>query len=156
MSAIVLYHRDANDFFRSEVLIIREFRSPARSMDGFVHGLPGGSKSEPSLSAKDVAVAELCEETGLRLGHDRLREVAVRQPEATVSVHETHLFAVELSSSELEMVREKEKAGKSFGEDGEERTTIEIWTLGNLLRSPKVDWSTLGMVVAALEEPRSA
>jgi len=111
--------------------------------------VPGGSQSDPNLFPIDVAVDELREETGISLHPGRLRKVFARQAVATVSVHQTTLFAAEITLDELNILRSK--AGKQFGVGGEERTTIEVWTVTDLLRSVDLDWTTLGMVCAALD-----
>jgi 8-oxo-dGTP pyrophosphatase MutT (NUDIX family) len=129
------------------VVLVREFRSPASTGDGFVHELPGGSGADgaaPSLQAAE----EVEEETGLVLAADRLRAIGSRQVAATVSAHRAHLFAAEITAEELAWLRARQAVPGGVGET--ERTWIEIWTYAELLASDLVDWATLGMVTRAL------
>ena len=68
-----------------------------------------------------------------------------RQVAATLSGHVCHLYSVELTESEMD----KLKADKSVhGENDEEKTYIEVMTVGDLLTRPVVDWSMVGMVLS--------
>jgi 8-oxo-dGTP pyrophosphatase MutT (NUDIX family) len=143
VSAVVLYRPAASPRDVSLVLV-REFRSPAASSDGYVHELPGGSgSSDPT----ETALAEVREETGLTIPASRLRRHAVRQVAATVSAHRAHVYAVELTEDELAALRADPGP---FGAGGRERTFVEVTTYGELLADERVDWTTLGMVAQVL------
>jgi hypothetical protein len=145
---VVLYRRGAT-LEDTAVVLVREFRSPAATKDGFVHELPGGSgtSGDPAVQA----VAELHEETGFAIAADRLRPLGSRQVSATVTAHRAHLFAAEITATELDRLRTSRDT--PHGDGGTERTWIEISTYGELLQGELVDWSTLGMITRALQAP---
>jgi 8-oxo-dGTP pyrophosphatase MutT (NUDIX family) len=149
---VVLYRRDPDDPSRSTLALVREFRSAGATGDGFVHEHCGGSSFEAEAAGDDdpraVALSELAEEVGLRLDAARLRPIGARQLAPTMSAHRAHVFAVELDDAELATLRAQ--AGVVHGADAGERTTVELWTLAELLRDDRADWSTLGMAIAAL------
>lgn len=151
-TAQVLLYRPGPSLEATTVVLVREFRSPASTADGFVHELPGGSGDESDVAVQ--AIEEVREETGLTLTADRLRFVGARQVAATVSAHRSHLFAAELTADELDWLRAHQETANGVGET--ERTWIEITTYGEMLDSALVDWSTLGMVARALNRPKAA
>jgi 8-oxo-dGTP pyrophosphatase MutT (NUDIX family) len=145
-TAHVLLYRPGTTVDESLVVLVREFRSPAATPDGFVHELPGGSgdESEPVLQA----AAEVEEETGLQIGADRLRSLGARQVGGTVSAHRAHLFAAEITDEELAWLREHQ--GVPNGGGGGERTWIELAAYSEIREQRLVDWATLGMIAQAL------
>ncbi|WP_437296043.1 nucleoside 2-deoxyribosyltransferase domain-containing protein [Sorangium sp. So ce426] len=147
VAAVVLHHRGATPR-ETRVALVREFRSTATTADGYVRECPGGSSFEETDDMRRVAFDEVTEEVGLQLDASRVRLLGTRQLAATTSSHRAHVFSAELTASELDMLCAS--AGAVHGADADERTTIEIWTLEDLLQKPAVDWSTLGMIMAAL------
>lgn len=158
----------------TELALVREFRSPVRNADGFVHELPGGSSKEDQ---DPIAVAqdEVREETGLKLAarmksarlkharrmvhaetglvmaNQRFKEIGSRQVAATLSAHQAHVFAVELSNSEMDQVRQIAASGETRGvEEDTELTYMEVKTLGEMLDEELVDWSMVGMISQTL------
>ncbi|WP_236787992.1 nucleoside 2-deoxyribosyltransferase domain-containing protein [Amycolatopsis sp. GM8] len=146
ISTVVAYHR-APELADTEVVIVREFRSPATTADGFVRELPGGSGFKPA-SPIEQAVAELAEETGIKVTADRIHVHQARQPAATLSGHQQHVFAIELTRDELQHARTDANAHGVA--DDTERTYVEIHRYGDLLERPLVDWATLGAITAVL------
>ncbi|MEU6034881.1 nucleoside 2-deoxyribosyltransferase domain-containing protein [Actinomadura sp. NPDC047616] len=148
VGVVALYRRGAT-LDDTTVVLVREFRGPAATPDGFVHELPGGSARGPrAADPRATAAAELAEETGLVLDAARLRPHGERQLTATLSAHRAHLFSAEITEPELARLRAA--AGPhGVAADGE-RTHIEITTFGALLRDGSADWSTLGMLTQAL------
>jgi ADP-ribose pyrophosphatase YjhB (NUDIX family) len=145
-SAVVLYRRAAVPH-DTEVVLVREFRTPASTVDGYIHELPGGSGPEPDPSRQ--AVAEVTEETGLVLDPGRLRAHGSRQVAGTLSAHHVHVFSAELTERELAGLR----AGRDTphgAPDSSERTWVEIVRYGEIHRQQLVDWSTLGMIAQVL------
>jgi len=142
----VLLYRPGASLDATVVVLVREFRSPAATADGFVHELPGGSgdETEPAVQA----AAEVQEETGLAIAAERLRPVGVRQVSATVSTHRAHLFAAEITEAELAWLRDHE--GTPNGAGDTERTWIEIAAYGDIRKHGLADWATLGMIAQAL------
>ncbi|MGC0421497.1 nucleoside 2-deoxyribosyltransferase domain-containing protein [Embleya sp. AB8] len=142
VAAVVLYRR-AEPIEASTVVLVREFRSAARTEDGFVRELPGGS----GHTAAD-GCTEVVQETGLVLAPRRLRGHGSRQLAGTLTAHHAHVWSAELTEAELALLRSVPGPHGVAG-DGE-RTHVEITTYGELLRHAGVDWSTLGMVAAVL------
>ncbi|WP_199042655.1 nucleoside 2-deoxyribosyltransferase domain-containing protein [Glycomyces salinus] len=148
-SHVVLY-RPAPEADDTVIVLVREFRSPASSPDGFVHELPGGSGMR-TVSPIVQAVEEVREETGLALGADRMRYHGSRQVAATVTAHHTHLFSAEITETELRELRALQDRPHGDGL-GSERTWVEISTYKELRAHPGPDWATLGMIAQALTD----
>ncbi|SDC97367.1 nucleoside 2-deoxyribosyltransferase domain-containing protein [Glycomyces harbinensis] len=144
-TAVVVLYRPAPDPDDTAVVLVREFRSPASTPDGFVHEPPGGSGPGPVDAAQ--ALAEVEEETGLVLTADRLRPLGSRQVAGTISAHHAHLFAAEITEAELAALA---AAPGPHGVGGGEVTWIEITTFGQIRKNPLADWASLGMISQAL------
>lgn len=155
ISSILLWHYNI-DIFKTKVALVREFRSPARTNDGFVHELPGGSSTIIS-NPNEVIAEELKEEVGLKIDPLRLEEIQSRQLAATMSTHKSTLFTYELDDEELEWLCDN--AHIPHGADLEnptgERTWIEVKTIGEILTNPLHDWATIGMIAAGLLNPHT-
>jgi 8-oxo-dGTP pyrophosphatase MutT (NUDIX family) len=148
--SVVALYRPGVDPDDTDVVLVREFRSPASTPDGFVHELPGGSGSE-SADPLLHATAEVEEETGLVVDPRRLRRHGSRQLAATLSAHHAELFSVQLTDEEFDRLRAGH--GTAFGVAADtERTFLEITTFGQILAQRLVDWATLGMLTEALNE----
>ncbi|TMQ95345.1 NUDIX hydrolase [Actinomadura soli] len=145
VSAVVL-HRPGETLDETEVVLVREFRSPC--VNGFVHELPGGSGAG---APSEVALGEVEEETGLVLDAARLRAHGTRQVNATMSGHRAHLFSARITGGELARLRSSGPHG--LAADGE-RTYVEIAAFGRIRRERLVDWSCLGMIAEVLLEVR--
>lgn len=135
----------------TEVVLIREFRSPARTPDGFIRELTGGSSHKPSENPLQVASAEVHEETGLIVNPSRFVPHGSRQLAGTLSAHHAHLYSAELTGSEMAQAKALARAGDAHGVvEDTERTYIEVTTFGKILTRADTDWSTVGMVTAVL------
>lgn len=158
ISTVVLYHHDdkwaegsRDRLLNTRVVLIREFRSPARTQDGFIRELPGGSSAKPNEDPLRVASDEVHEETGLIIPAGRIRSFGSRQVCGTLSSHHAHLFAAELTDVEMEQALLLAQQGEAHGvEEDSERTYVEIHTYGDLLQNRQVDWSTLGLISSVL------
>jgi 8-oxo-dGTP pyrophosphatase MutT (NUDIX family) len=148
-TAQVAMYRPGREMDDTEVVLVREFRSPAATADGFVHELPGGSST--SNDPAGWAVDEVREETGLALSADRLRPLGSRQVAATVTAHRAHLFAAEISGAELEWLRARRDVPGGDGASSEQ-TWVEIATYGEIRDQRLVDWATFGMITQALAD----
>ena len=133
-----------------EVLLVREFRTAVRNPHGFVLELPGGSSWDPSLDPREVARSELAEEAGVEVDLERLRPVASRQLAGTLLTHHAHLYAVELTPAEAAAIRAESDQPRDAGGPNSERTYPALYRLSTLRSDPRLDWSTLGMIHAAL------
>lgn len=139
---------DSLDWAETEVLLVREYRSPARNSDGFIRECPGGS-IDTSEEAVFSAVRELMEETGLAVDGSRLKFVGTRQVAGTLSAHTSTVYSLELTDWEFQFL--KEQAGKTHGERSDsERTYVELHPLISLFSNHTLDWGTLGQICGAL------
>ena len=143
----------------TEIAIIREFRSPARTTDGFIREIPGGSSWKPGDDPFVTMTHELEEETGLgaksgfAIDPSRLRKVGARQLCGTLSVHQAHTFACELTEAEMAYLKEQQATNAVHGViEDTERTYVEIHRLGDLIAADSnlLDWSMLGQILTAL------
>lgn len=150
ISCVVAYRKVGNDILDSEIVLVREFRSPVRNSIGFVMEVPGGSSFKPNMDPCLNAAKELKEETGLEVSDlNRFRRLGSRQLTATLSTHHAHLFSIELTEKEMEFLEGKK--GLAQGVLGDtERTYVEIQTLRALWANNEVDYSMLGMIFDAL------
>jgi len=136
-----------------EVVLIKEFRSPARTEDCFIHELPGGS----AFKAQDPiaeALKELQEETSLVVTDPtRMINHGARQLAGTTSAHQAHLFSIKLNDEEIAKCRQLAHSKEAQGNAAEtERTYVEVFPLRELLKSNKLDWTALGMIHYVLHE----
>jgi 8-oxo-dGTP pyrophosphatase MutT (NUDIX family) len=152
VSSVLLYHSPESNqgsVTEYEVVLVREFRSPARTQDGFILELPGGSSMKPNDNPEHVAAEEVFEETGFNIDPKRLQLIGSRQLAGTLSSHHSHLFKAIIDEKEMEWF--KSQAGIVHGNEKDtERTFIEVNTVGNLIENKTVDWSTLGQILSAL------
>ena len=131
---------------------MREFRSPAATTDGFIHEVPGGSSWNTEDQPQEIAVQEFSEETGFSFDPSRLRLVGTRQIAGTLYTPKAHVYALELSEDEMEVLQKR--CGIPYGvEQDSERTYLEIYQLRELLHSSSnlLDWTNLGMIFSALQ-----
>nr|WP_042184377.1 nucleoside 2-deoxyribosyltransferase domain-containing protein [Kibdelosporangium sp. MJ126-NF4] len=140
----IVAYRPGGTVRENEVVLVREFRSPSCSADGYVRELPGGGvlRGEPVAQA----VHELAEETGLAVTPERLRKSQVRQVIATLSAHRVHVFCVELTENEIAQVRDN--PGPHGVAEDSERTFVEVRTYGEILDNGHADWATLGVLAS--------
>jgi 8-oxo-dGTP pyrophosphatase MutT (NUDIX family) len=170
ISSILAYHHNGSGSLKDTlVCLVKEFRSPSTSPDGFIWELPGGSSPKADDDPFRVASDELREETGLSVPKDRFkrhRQVMRRQLAGTVTTHGAWLFSVQLTDKELGYLRRQK--GKMHGNHitDSEQTYVEMVTVDQLLNPyfatcresakpgervcPVCDWSTLGMVFSVL------
>ncbi|PCG87185.1 NUDIX hydrolase [Streptomyces sp. WZ.A104] len=150
LTSVVAY-RPAARWQDTEIVLVREFRSPARTPDAYIREVPGGSSAKPG-DPRLTAAAEFTEETGLPLSPARLHLVGTRQAAGTLSVHTQTAYAVELSAHELEELRADTTSHGNAAET--EHTHVEVTRLADILRpdSPHaVDWATLAVIIQALQ-----
>jgi 8-oxo-dGTP pyrophosphatase MutT (NUDIX family) len=138
-------------YHEPEILLVREYRTPARTGDACVLELPGGSSKNLSEHPLITACHELQEETGLVIEEDRFVNVPVgaRQLVATLSSHVSTLFVVELTKEEIEAAKAS-KGPRGVVEDTE-RTYVEVLPLSTIVAERRVDWSTLGQIYQGLD-----
>lgn len=144
----VLLWRKKYPMEQSEVVIVKEFRSPASNLDGFVHELPGGSSPKKGTPPEETAAEEIHEETGFFVKPDRIKFHEARQMASTLSAHKSFLYSVELNEEEMEWFKSQKDVMHGNVEDTEQ-TYIEVFTVKEILKNPNIDWSTLGMIWSA-------
>jgi len=126
----------------------KEFRSPARTKDGFVHELPGGSAFKRS-GILQVASDELYEETSIRISSERFKHLDSKQLAATWSTHFANVYAVALNKQEIDYAKEIAASGQTFGvKKDTEMTYVEVCKLRDI--GKYVDWSMEGMIYRAI------
>lgn len=148
ISSVMLWNKK-EDLLDSEVVIIKEFRSPAATEDGFIRELPGGSTPKAGVDPMETAAEEVHEETGFFLEPSRLESHGARQLCATLSSHKSNFFSAELDEKEIDWFKSQDGIVHGNVEDSE-RTFIEVHSIHDLLESEKVDWSTLGMILSII------
>lgn len=154
ISSVVLYKK-AENFRNTEIVLVKEFRSPVRNGSGMVIENPGGSSFGSILKASEVAAEEVFEETGLRIEPSRFKFHCSKQIAATLSSHVCSLYSVELTNEEMQEVKKAVKEYKIFGNlEDSERTYLLTTTVDELLRRNYVlvDWSMLGMILKVIGE----
>jgi hypothetical protein len=145
--ASVLAYRRAASITHTEVVLVREFRAPSSSVDGFVLELPGGSDHKP-LDPAELAAVEFAAETGLEMSPERLVPHGSRQLAATVTAHRQFLFSVELTDEEIGQLR---RPGTVCGDwASSEITYPQVLRVRDLIASGHADWTTLGAVAEVL------
>jgi 8-oxo-dGTP pyrophosphatase MutT (NUDIX family) len=152
VSSVVLYKRsETNNFEDTQVVLVKEFRSPVANDSGYVWEIPGGSSWENSANTEQVAIDEVHEEVGLSLKNDRLRSHPSRQVASTMSTHKGHLFSAELTTEELNSLIQKQSQGQVHGvAEVSERTYVQVQTISEIMKRNLVDWSCLGMILYVL------
>lgn len=159
ISTVIAYCRPPlsteNDWLLdTEVILIREFRTPVNNALGMVREVPGGSSVKEGVPADTLASMELKEEVGLTIPSTRFRPVGVRQIASTLCAHRAHVYQVELTPSEMLTV--KWSQGSSFGNSEDTEITYpEVQTVRSLLQEGSVDWSNLGMIFQSLGSPKT-
>ncbi len=153
MAAVVLHDRvtPGTPIKSIRVAMVREFRLPARTSDGFIHELPGGSCKDGLVGMGKVIRQEVEEELGLALLPGDLTYAQNRQVSGTLSAHKVHLFFGSLSGEQMDALAKKEAEGVSYGVAADtEKTYPEVRTLDQLLRGSDVDWATMGMILTTI------
>lgn len=151
ISTIVPIWRNPASPLDSKIVLVKEYRVPARTTDGFVHELPGGSSFKEGENPLEVAAHELEEEIGIQVSPDRLIRLTGRQLASTLSSHRAELFYVELTDEEIARVEAEAARKTTYGvvEDSE-RTYVEVAFISDLLKQQDVDWSMMGMIFQGL------
>lgn len=148
ISSVLLYHSNGGKVFEDDVVLVKEFRTPASTEDGFIRELPGGS-APSSDNPEEIAAEEVHEETGFYLDPSRLTSHGARQLAGTLSAHKAHLFSAEITEEELEWFQSQDGIAHGNEEDTE-RTFIEVYSVQELIENKLVDWTTLGMILQVL------
>lgn len=148
ISSVVLWKRE-KELQECKVAIVKEYRPCAATKDGFIREAPSGSSANEDDTAKEAAVQEIHEETGLMIKIKNLKKVGARQMFGTLSAHKSHLYSYELDDEELKWLEAQK--GIVHGDIAvTERTFIEVYTVQELLSNSDLDWSNIGMILSIL------
>ena len=150
ISSIVMYKKDEKDILNSDIILIKEFRSPGSTHDGYVHELPGGSSIDEKDNI-DVISDEVFEEVGVRFDNSRFKFEESRQIMATLCSHKCHLYSIELTDNEFELIKNESKNIHGVKEDSE-LTYIEIKKIKEIINDNLVDWSNIGYILYVLNK----
>lgn len=140
-----------SSIFDREVVLVKEFRSPASTEDCFVRELPSGSSATGEDDPVEVASEELHEETGCHIDPKRFKSHGARQLAGTFSPHKSNLFSVEITAEEMEWFRSQEGIVHGNVADSE-RTFIEVYSVADLIEKKLTDWMTLGQILAVIAD----
>jgi 8-oxo-dGTP pyrophosphatase MutT (NUDIX family) len=147
ITSVVAYKLAAN-IIDTEILLIKEFRSPCSNNNGFIYELPSGSSKDDTKNMDDVVIDELREETGLDVNKDRFNILKSRQVAATLSTHKAFLYSLELSEEEIKKLKDTKR---EYGQENDtERTYVLVKTLKQILSDNLLDYANLGMIFQAL------
>lgn len=148
ISSVVIYRKDNNDILNSDIVLVEEFRSPGSTYDGYVHELPGGS-SFVEKNNIDVISDEVFEEVGVRFDNSRFKFEESRQIMGTLCSHKCHLYSIELTDNEFELIKNESKNTHGVKEDSE-LIYIEIKKIKEIINDNLVDWSNLGQILKVI------
>lgn len=127
--------------------LIREYRTPAVSDDGFAWENPGGSSFKPDKDPYQTAASELKQELGLEFDAKRVKIHCGRQIASTLSAHRAHVYSVNLTADEVATLQKLEAEGKYFGVEAEtERTYPRVRSLAQISAERFCDWATIGIL----------
>lgn len=148
ISSVVAYHKD--EYQKTHVIFVEEFRSCVNNSVGKVLDLPSGSNIGVVMSPSMTAQHEFFEETGLFIQEEsRFKLCGSHQLAATFTTHKNHVFKIELNSEEFSQLKKFEEAKVVHGEDDDEITVVKILELSQIYNS-HADLSTIGAVMLAL------
>lgn len=150
ISSVVIYKKDKEDILNSDIVLVKEFRSPVSNSESMVYEIPGGS----SISDKnqlDTIISEIAEETGLDFSADRLIFENSRQLVATLLSHKCYLYSIEIDNDELDLIKEQQDTIHGVEEDTE-RTYLKVYKMRDILNKDIIDWSNIGYILSVLNK----
>lgn len=146
ISTCVLFRKDKNDILNSDIVLVKEFRTPVNNVTGKVWEIAGGSSFKSDISAFNIIVSEIQEELGISIDSERLIYHQARQLQSTTLTHKTHLYYCELNDAEIDyLISQKNVVKGNISET--ERTYTEVVKLSSILDTEVVDWSNLGQIL---------
>ena len=158
MSYVCAYYKPSEDIYDTEIVLVKEFRTPVRNLDSFVYELPGGSSLDETEKGYEVASNEFKEEVGLEIPSHRFKYIANKQSSATLCSHKIELYSVELMKEEMKKIKKMAENDITHGNQRDtEITHIKVVTIWDLLKKNDVcvDFTNMGMIFKALTEKQS-
>jgi nucleoside 2-deoxyribosyltransferase len=154
VSSIALFYKphDSTSILDTEVLLVKEFRTPVRNPEGFVFELPGGSSKTNNEQSFVVVTEELKEETSFCIDPSRIQYVESLQVMSTLLPHTCTLFSCAITKNERNELLNLQRSGKTFGVASDTEITYPvIISIRDMFDKKLVDWSTLGMIFSAIK-----
>lgn len=148
LCSAVLYKK-GNTLEDTEVVLVKEFRTPVNNSEEKVYEIPGGSSTKEKDNI-DVIHDEIKEELGIDIDKKRLEFIEGRQMMATLSAHKCYLYKLELSNEEMDQIKTQKGQVHGVVEDTE-MTYTEVFTIKDILSNQLLDWSNLGMILSAIK-----
>lgn len=149
ISSCVLFRKDKNNILNSDIVLIKEFRTPVNNITGKVWKITGGSSFKNDISAFNIIIEEIQEELGINIDSERLMYYQARQLQATTLTHKSHLYYCELNDAEIDyLISQKDIVKGNISET--ERTYTEVVKLSSILNTEVVDWSNLGQILSII------
>ncbi len=149
ISSCLLYKKDPLNILNSDIVLVREFRTPVNNITGKVWEIAGGSSFKDGLSPSEIITQEIKEELGIDIEPNRLVYHQARQLQATTLSHKSHLFYCEITDEELEYLISQKNIVKG-DEISTERTYTEVVKLESILDTEVVDWANIGQIMSIL------
>lgn len=147
-SSIVMYKKE-EEILDSKVVLVKEFRTPASTKDGFIWENPGGSSLENNEDKLEVIQHEVQEEVGFNVDVNRIKYIQQRQSSGTLLANKISLFSIELTEEEIKWFEDQK--GKTHGVvEDTEITYTEVKSLKEILDEELVDWSNVGMILKCI------
>jgi len=147
-ASIVIYKKEKN-LLDSKIILVKEFRSPAATQDGYILELPGGSSFNQDEDMYETIQHEIKEEVGFVVDSSRINYVQQRQLYGTLLANKTSLFSLEITDEELEWFYNQEGKVNGVIEDTEMTYTV-VKTVREILDEELLDWSNIGMIMKVL------
>lgn len=152
ISSVVAYYRPENfPMEDTQIVLVKEFRSPVNNKKGFVYELPGGSSVNADLDPRENAKNEMHEEAGLDItDFSRFHFVGERQMLATLSSHKAQVYSIALTAEEFIKVSEYANNKTTFGIQADSEITYVEFVKLKDLKETCLDYSMLGMIYEAM------
>ena len=148
-TSYTVIYKPETSIMDTKIVLVKEFRSPSTTKDGYIWELVGGSSTKEDEDELEVASSEIYEETSFKVNTERIKYVQERQLNGTLTAHKTSLFALEVTEEEMkwfEGQKGKIHGNKEYGEI----IYLKVLTLGEILENELLDWSNIGMITKVI------
>ena len=142
ISSVVMY-------YKNNIVLIKEYRSPCCNNECYVYELPGGSEIN-NINNIQIAIDEVKQETDIEINSNRLQLINCRQAIATLSTHHIYAYKLELTKQEFEKIKKQENTLHGLHKDSE-YTYLTIKSIDEIITNSLVDWANIGIILSALK-----